>query len=208
MSNSMSLKAVAVVLTLSAISLAADPNQKLADPNNGTISGKVVDSQGEPVEGVVIVLCDQLSGIPVLKNTYRPFTENFSKNLENFDFAYLKTDANGSFHFSGVHEGEYRLIAQLWENCEKFKGIFEVNSKQIKLYGVAGNVRIQNGAKKNVELKPLGTGTLQIDEEMPNDETLIVVSTETCSRRCDSGVCRLGGTIYAKYDWRQQNACW
>jgi len=158
----------------------ADAAQQVEPTNVGTITGRVTDAQGQPVAGAVVVLCEQKNGVPVQRQTCRPVTEAFvaAKGDPLKDIAHALTDSDGSFHLANVLRGEYRLVAQSWKNADKFKGIFEVNGKQIQLHGVADHVQVSAGISPNIAIHPLGSGVLQIDEDMPNDETLLVISTK------------------------------
>jgi len=158
----------------------ADATHQLEPANVGTITGRVTDAQGQSVAGAVVVLCEQKSGIPVQEQTCRPVTEAFvaAKGNPLKDIAHALTDSDVSFHLAHVLRVEYRLVAQSWKDADKFKGIFEVNGKQIQLHGVAEHVQVSPEIPPNIVIRPLGTGVLQIDEDMPNDATLLVISTK------------------------------
>jgi len=144
---------------------------------NGILTGKVFDAKGESVVGAVVILCDRKSGVPVYTKTYRPFTDEFIKGNQAMDIAYATSDEKGQFTFENIPAGEYRLVAQSWKDTEQFKGIFEKNGKEIVLHGIAEHVKVSADSSPNVTLRPLGTGILQIDQDVPNDEVLLVVST-------------------------------
>jgi len=141
-----------------------------------TLTGRVLDTQDQPVNGAIIILCDQNSGIPVSKETYRPFTDEFLKGQQAMDLAYTTTDEKGRFTFKNISAGEYRVVTQSWKDTEQFKGVFEKNGKEIELHGVAEHIKVSSGKSPDVLLHPLGTGILQMNEDAPNDETLLVVS--------------------------------
>jgi hypothetical protein len=151
----------------------------LSNRETGVVTGTVMNLKDQPVRGAVIILCDQKSGVPVSKPAFRPFTEAYLSKGGNQEkeISFSITDDMGRFSFEDVPVGEYRLIAQSWEGADKIKSVFERNGKEIELWGVAGHVRVSAGSSSNVELRPLGTGVLRIDENMPNDETLLVIST-------------------------------
>ena len=142
-----------------------------------TLTGKVIDAQGGSVVGAVVILCDRKSGVPVYKKTYHPFTDEFLKGNQAMDIACAITGEKGEFVFKNIPTGEYRLIAQSWKDAEKFKGILETNGKEIVLHGIAEHVKVSADSSPDVVLHPLGTGILQVNEDAPNDETLLVVST-------------------------------
>ena len=140
----------------------------------GTVSGVVVDSTGEPVGQVSVVLCDQETGIPVSSETFWPFIPQGP----NVTLATTVTDAQGAFAFVDVPEGIYRVIAQRWVGKEAVEQIFEVNGEEIVLHGVADNLVVPSEEAKTVLLKPLGTAVVSLDEEFPNNAGLLVISTK------------------------------
>ena len=142
-----------------------------------TLTGKVFDAKGEPVIGAVVILCDQKSGVPVYTKTCRPFTDEFLKGNKAMDIACAASGEKGQFTFENIPAGEYRLVAQSWKDVDEFKGVFEKNGKEIVLHGIAEHVKVSADSSPNVTLRPLGTGILQIDQDVPNDEVLLVVST-------------------------------
>jgi len=155
---------------------AASSSSKLAalreSPAAGSITGKVVDADGAAVAGVCVVLCDQSSGIPLSRETLRPFTDGFMEGRETMDLAYAVTD-----EYVRVPAGRYRLVSQSWRDAPHVEGILEVNGKLIELHGVAENVEVPSDSATGLVLRPLGTGILRIDEDAPNDDVLLVVST-------------------------------
>lgn len=154
------------------------PDSYGATAATGTISGKVLDAQGKPLEGACVVICGQASGIPLHRKTLRPFTEQFLKGQQAMDLAHRIADKEGHFLFRDVPEGEYRLIAQSWEATPAPKGLLQVNGKEVQFHGLAEHVRISAGkSAAGLVLRPLGTGALRMDLDMPNSETLLLIST-------------------------------
>jgi C-terminal processing protease CtpA/Prc len=155
------------------------PTAEQAKSNAGTITGKVIDAEKQSIPGVIVILCEQSSGVPVCQETFRPFTEAVlaEKGDPLKDIVYVVTNGQGCFSFEKVPVGEYRLVAQSWKDAEEFKGLFEINRKEIQLHGIAEHIRVCSEISPDVVLRPLGTGVLQVDEDMPNDETLLVIST-------------------------------
>lgn len=151
----------------------------LSKNDAGTITGAVLNAKSKPVASVVIILCDQRSGIPVCKDTFKPFTEAYLSKERNQqkEICFSVTDNMGHFSFDNVSVGEYKAVAQSWKGVEEIKSVFEKNGEEIQLYGVAEHIRISAGSPSRIVLRPLGTGILQIDEDAPNDETLLVLST-------------------------------
>lgn len=152
---------------------------QLSKHNAGTITGTVLNMKDQPVAGAVIILCDQKSGVPVCEDTFKPFTDAYLSKERNKpkEICFSVTGSLGRFSFENVPVGEYKLVAQSWKGTEEFKSVFEKNSKEIQLCGVAEHIRVSSGTPPNIVLRPLGTGVLQINEDAPNDETLLVIST-------------------------------
>ncbi|MBN1360804.1 MAG: carboxypeptidase regulatory-like domain-containing protein [Sedimentisphaerales bacterium] len=156
----------------------------------GTLAGRVTDAAEKPVVGAAVILCDQASGIPIDSEGAGPFTDEFlaagresrpRKNQDN-PILYALTDEKGSFRFENVPAGEYRLIAQSWLDADKIERLIEPNGRQIELRGVVEHVRVSAGRTATVRIRPLGNGVLIFDEDMPNDETFLVLSTApTCA---------------------------
>ncbi len=170
-----------LIFVLTCLAGSSEPRlQQTEQAETGTITGKVLDAKDQPVPGAVVILCDQMSGVPVCRQTCRPFTEAFlaEKGDAAKDIAYQVTDIQGSFSFEKTPAGEYQLLAQSWKNIEEFKGIFEKNGKEIELHGIAERIRVSAKTSPDIVLRPLGTGILQIDQDVPNDETLLVISTQ------------------------------
>jgi len=160
--------ALALFLPLATGAIAAQP---------GAIRGRVLDADDRPVPAARVAICDQATGIPLAPGTSRPFTDGFAQGRESLDLAHAVTDPQGRFVFDKLPAGTYRLVCQSWSDVDEVKALLEVNGKQIELHGVVDNVRVPSAEAEDVLLRPLGTGTLVIDQEVGNDETLLVVST-------------------------------
>ncbi|MFB0552710.1 MAG: carboxypeptidase-like regulatory domain-containing protein [Phycisphaerae bacterium] len=170
---------LSAVLIFIVVQICFAESSLLSKSDAGTITGKVIDAKDKPVAGVVVILCEQSSGIPVCKETFRLFTDVFltKEGNQQKEIYFVVTDVLGCFSFEKVPVGEYRLVAQSWKDVEEFKGIFEKNGKEIQLHGIAEHVRVSAENSPNIVLRPLGTGVLQINEDAPNDETLLVISS-------------------------------
>ena len=146
------------------------------------IHGKVLDAKDEPVIGSVVILCDQKSGSPICKDTFQLLIDAFiSRESNSRSLLYDVTNEQGEFSFENIPEGEYRLIAQTWKDAKEIKDVFEKNGEIIELNGIAENIKAESGNMETVEIHPLGTGSLRIDEDLPNSETLLVISTKPTS---------------------------
>ncbi|MCF7974347.1 MAG: right-handed parallel beta-helix repeat-containing protein [Phycisphaerae bacterium] len=167
--------------TLKVLALGREPGifEKSADQpwydasGETSIRGRVLDAQGAPVTHAVVVLCESQGGIPLVKESYVTMTEAYISNKAPREIAFEVTNESGQFRFDHVPDGTYRLIAQSWQGVTKIKAILETNGPEIQLHGLAEHVR----PGRDVEIRPLGSGTLVLDQHMPNDETLLVVST-------------------------------
>ena len=123
---------------------------------------------------VTVILCDQKTGQPVLADTFLPFVQG------KFEFppklATTQTGRRGEFVFTNVPPGEYRLVAQKWTG--PFQGIFEVHGAVIQLFGTADHVRVPSAEAEQLSLAPPGNGIAMFNLEMPNQGTLLVLSSQ------------------------------
>ena len=168
---------MASILILAHVCSAED--SLLSKRDGGTITGAVLNTKSQPIAGVVVILCEHRSGIPVCKGTFGLFTDAYLSKERNQqrEICFSVTNDTGRFSFENIPAGEYRLVAQSWKGVQEIKSVFERNSTEIQLHGVAGYIRVSAGNVSHIELRPLGTGVLCLDEKAPNDETLLVIST-------------------------------
>ncbi len=164
---------VAMVVLMLGAGMAGTTNA--ASGSAGGISGQVVDARGQPVAGVAVVLCEQTGGVLLNRGTFRPFIKDLAQGPNNILFS--MTGSDGRFTFEKVPVGSYRLVAQSWRNKASIQAVLDVNGEEIELHGVANDVRVTADATTDVVLRPLGTGTLRMDQQVPNDETLLILST-------------------------------
>jgi C-terminal processing protease CtpA/Prc len=139
------------------------------------LAGCVVDGDGSPVAAAVVIVCDHQTGIPVSATSYRPFT----KEMDYQQIAGAVTDDQGQFEFDVVRPGDYRLIAQSWEDAdEPVKQVLEVNGRIVHLRGIVPKITVPSAGAEQVVIRPAGTAVLDIttSPQAPNDETLLVVS--------------------------------
>lgn len=148
------------------------PVQAAAATNR--IAGTVMEVRGGTPD-VTLILCDQNSGLPVTANTFQPFTESRPLNFPP-QLATTLSGARGSFAFTNVPPGEYRIVAQKWTG--PFKGIFELHGGVIQLFGVADHIRVPSPEAETLSLSPPGDSVLVLDLAMPNNGTLMVLSTK------------------------------
>ena len=147
-----------------------------ASARAGQIRGVVLELDGQPVRQATVVLCDQKTGIPVSKETHKPFTEKGPGGLK--DLATIVTDEQGAFSFDEVPDGLYRLVAQRWPAKPAVQNVFEVNGEEIVLCGTADKVAVPSDAAQQVRLMPLGEASLTLDEKFPNDGGLLLISMQ------------------------------
>jgi hypothetical protein len=140
----------------------------------GTIAGRIVGLDGEPVEGASVMVCEKATGIPVVEETFAPFNEDLGK-VQALAVAISAMD--GVFRMENVKAGEYRLIAQSWSSTSGVEKVFEVIGSEVILHGTAEHVVVPSEKAEQLVIEPLGTGVLMLDEDFPNDDSLFVVST-------------------------------
>ena len=144
----------------------------------GEIRGVVLGHDGKAVPHVTVVLCDQATGIPVSKTTFKPFIEG---RPDFKSLAVAVGDENGAFRFENVLEGTYRLVAQSWRGASAVDDVFEKNGEEILLRGVQGGVVVPSEEAKKIALRPLGNCVVELDEDFPNNEGMLLVSTAPLS---------------------------
>jgi hypothetical protein len=137
------------------------------------IAGTVLEVRGGAAD-VVVFLCDQLTGLPLDAATRRAL--DVSGRPDKLPaFLTAVSDQRGSFAFTDVPAGEYRVVAQKWTG--PFKGVFEVHGSVIQLFGAADHVRVPSPEAEQVVLRPPGEGVLVLDQQVPNSATLLLLST-------------------------------
>ncbi len=146
----------------------------IAAADEGSLAGRVVDEQGRLVVGAMVLVCDQKSGFPVDAESFQPITE---KNLQTMAAEY--SDERGEFSLAKVKPGEYRLLAQSWEDAKKpVRGPIEVNGATVRMHGLFERVKVPSDEAAQIVFRPLGTATLDVttDPKAPNNETLLIIS--------------------------------
>lgn len=146
----------------------------------GEISGTVLGHDKKPVSGATVALCDHRTGAPISSKTLEPCA-GFRMYMTPNSFALAITDDDGSFTFEDVPRGQYRLISQSWKNKPSVQNIFDTNGKEITLHGIATEITVPSKDARDVEIVPMGTASVTIDEKLPNDGGLLVVSTQPTS---------------------------
>jgi nitrous oxidase accessory protein NosD len=142
----------------------------------GEIAGTVVRADGQPVAGAAVVLCDRSSGIPLARGTLQPFTNDRTQTLGS-NILFCMTASDGRFTFDQIPVGSYRLVAQSWRDKASIRAVPEVNGEEIELHGTANDLGVTGGGTVDVVLRPLGTGTLRMDQRVPNNATFLILST-------------------------------
>ncbi len=144
-------------------------------PPTCRLAGRVLDGSGAPVAGACVYPCRQDTGSPLSKRLDQTFAEAFETG--RMEMAFRVTDAEGRFAFDGMPPGAYRFLAQSWKDAESVESLLEVNGTEVVLHGIAENIEATPDSSPEITIRPLGTGTLQLDQQIGNDETLLVVST-------------------------------
>jgi hypothetical protein len=148
--------------------------------NAGEISGTVLGHDKTPVSGATVALCDQSTGAPISSQTLEPCA-GFRMYMTPNGFALAITDEDGSFTFEDIPRGQYRLVAQSWVDKPSVQNILDTNSKEITLHGIATEISVPSKDAKGIEIAPMGTASVVIDEKFPNDGGLLVISTQPSS---------------------------
>ena len=143
----------------------------------GQINGEVVDQGGAPVTGAVVLVLDGETGVPIRRNTSAPFPDG-DVDMESAmaDIAFARTDDDGSFEFSEIPAGDYRLFAQSWIDVPPPSSLLGVNGPIIHVRGTA-MISVVAGETTPVRIRPLGDSTLVLGDHAANDETLLLLST-------------------------------
>jgi hypothetical protein len=138
-----------------------------------TISGQV----GNPgIAGAMVYLCDAATGIPISAET-----RQVSNGSNRISFLTVTTTQSGSFVFTNIPAGLYRMVAQTTidatgEKLSVTKGISLEPTARLTLHGVAENVTVPSPAASHVVILPLGKHTLTLDQDMPNDDAFALLS--------------------------------
>jgi len=148
-----------------------------AEESARSISGQVVDAENAPVVDACVLLCDQSSGIPLMKKTYKPLSNEILAGGTNFaGVAFQRTDQDGRFRFERVPAGRYRLVAQSWPDTPPPDTVLDVTARRVHLCGIADDLKVTDDLSPKVVLRPLGTGTLRIDDNLSRDGVLVAIS--------------------------------
>lgn len=139
-----------------------------------TVSGMVIGADEAPIIDVSVFLCEQDSGIPLSPTTMRPFTE--TEQFPQSGLVVSITDERGAFTFPDVPEGAYRLIAQSWLEKSEVVDPFDKNGEEVLLHGILNSIEVDSNDIEQLEVRPLGTGILVLDEDLSG--ILMVISTE------------------------------
>ena len=139
-----------------------------------TIAGTILDREGAPVAGALVIVCDSDTGMPVGRD-FAPFAHG----MEVREIACVASDVDGRFSFPDAKPGTYQLLAQSWEDASRpATKPLEVNGRVVRLRGLAERVVVPSEEARQITLRPCGTATLDVTADpLPgNDDTLLVVS--------------------------------
>ncbi|MFG0305539.1 MAG: carboxypeptidase-like regulatory domain-containing protein [Phycisphaerales bacterium JB040] len=148
---------------------------------------RVRDQNGDPAPRSNVVVCHAPTGIPVLKSGV-PFTRQDPEQSAS-QILFVQTDRDGLARFEDLPPGSYRVVAQAWEGAPSPFALLDPNGVEVHLRGVSRVFDVPESGENHdagrgedhhatirLELAPPGTGVLEMDLRMPNDETLVVVS--------------------------------
>ena len=155
-------------------------SRQLLGADQGTLSGQVLDHQHRPVPGVMVIVCDAQTGIPVSRDTF----ERFTKDMQFQNLASMTSDEDGRFSQGNVKPGIYRLIAQSWDDATKpVAAPLEVNGRVVRLRGIVERLVVPSEEATRVTVRPCGTASLDLttDPKSGNNDTLLVVSSQPLS---------------------------
>lgn len=167
----------AVVVALATI--AGGQEVASTEATAGEVRGVVLDARDRPVNGAIVIICDQVSGLPLGANTRAPFVgrSEDDRHLSFDDWLFALTDESGAFTLEGIPAGEYRLIAQSWPETEAPRGPQEVNGLIVHLRGVVEHIEVPSEAAESVEITPLGDATFVYHRGAGNDDWYLFLST-------------------------------
>ena len=146
-----------------------------AAAQTGQLRGRVLDAAGLPVEAAAVFVCAQDSGLPLMAKTRAPIDTAAVQDGQGP--LHATTDGRGRFDLGELPAGSYRLVAQSWREVAAPRHAFEVNGPVVVLRGLAEGVAVAAGERTEVTLRPAGTGSLEIEVGVGNDDTLCVVSS-------------------------------
>jgi len=140
----------------------------------GVISGKV----GNPgISNAMVFVCSAASGLPLDAQNNREWSQT---NLNGL--LCITTAPSGTFIFSNIPSGTYRLIAQSSSKATNstrpnpFLGLWP--AEHVILHGVAENIVVPSAKARNIMIVPLGKGEVTYDQRFPNNEGVIFFSTK------------------------------
>lgn len=140
----------------------------------GSIAGRLKDSDGKPrkIPNVAVFICDQESGYPLVAETGRPFT-NEKPVLDIKEFLSAITDGAGRFEFPSVPVGEYRLIAQQWEDSDEVRWTKD-DDRNLILHGQA-LTEVTVDRESQTVIAPLGTSKLHVQNTPDEGNAFLLI---------------------------------
>ncbi|MFO0946224.1 MAG: S41 family peptidase [Planctomycetota bacterium] len=147
-----------------------------AEEDVGKLAGKVVDSKGSAVSQSMIVVLDPVTGLPVSPADFKHLSAVGNGKLK---MVTATTNDAGEFTIDHVRPGNYRLLAQSWEDADKpVTDPLEVNGGVVRVHGWTDAVVVPSGISMKIEIRPRGSSSLNITTEprSPNNDTLLIVS--------------------------------
>lgn len=144
-------------------------------PESFTITGVVLDEQGDAVANSVVIPLSEF-GIPLERERVQPLTmQSIQRKFnDNEDYVlHTTTDIEGKFNLQ-LPLGKYRLVAQSWLDKREIKRVLDDNGSRLRVDGVA-EVEFDNEmeASEIVEIRPLGQASAKVSSQEASDMLLV-----------------------------------
>jgi len=156
------------------------------------IRGHLADAKGGRVYAgeVAVFLCDAKTGYPIDRETREPIKVDLKDQpLERFWHTLTKED--GTYAFSDVLPGKYRIVAQSWSGTKGMPKMPGKTSAFVLLHGTAEDVEVKAGEPTMVVVRQLGNHTLHIKNDPAEAAAILFLSLKP----------PIGDAILGPYGW-------
>ena len=139
------------------------------------IGGIVLGADGEPIAHSTVIPLSEF-GAPLNKDNALPATMESVQRANGKDFVlFTQTNEAGQFSIE-LPAGSYRVVAQSWLDKPQVTDLLAKNGSRLRLDGLA---KVEFGtemeAAEEVEIKPIGEGTIRLTSQEASD--LLLIST-------------------------------